>query len=130
MSGRAMELSPGRYRLDVNPGVGPAGVRRTGGDGDVRVGETGGQVEFTVSRAEKVYFWWRGPEQPEGIRLLSPGQKRLDPSGPGAGAEADESAARAGRGKLRHRPALTTRATGPADGRAGATYRPGARRRR
>lgn len=79
MSGRAMELSPGRYRLDVNPGVGPAGVKRTGGDGDVRVEARGGQVEFTVSRAEKVYFWWRGPEQPEGIRLLSPAQKRLDP---------------------------------------------------
>lgn len=69
MSGRSVRLGPGRYTLAVPSGHGPAGVQRDGEDG-VRLNVDGGQVDFELDREEEVYFWWRGPVAPAGVRLL------------------------------------------------------------
>lgn len=69
MSGQRMKLAPGRYTLQVSEGEGPAGVQRGNGS-DVRVEIDGGRVEFTVAAREEVYYWWRGPRQRRGVRLL------------------------------------------------------------
>lgn len=68
MSGRYMKLGPGRYRLAVSGGQGPAGVHRNAG-GEIRVGIDGGEVEFEVGSEEEVYYWWRGPRERPGVRL-------------------------------------------------------------
>lgn len=91
MSGRTMRLGPGRYRLDVLPGEGPAGIQRPH-DRDVTVSHTGGMVEFSLDEPERVYFWWRGPDQPAGVNFLE-----TEPSSPTA----------------RPRPATRTRALEP-----------------
>jgi hypothetical protein len=70
MSGRYVELDPGRYTLAVSRGDGPAGVHRSKGD-DVVVGVAGGRADFHVDReGESVFYWWRGPEERPGVRLL------------------------------------------------------------
>lgn len=69
MGGRYVSLEPGRYTLDVSEEEGPAGVRRKG-EAHVRVPVSGGRVEFEVERTEEAYYWWRGPAQRPGVRLL------------------------------------------------------------
>ncbi len=68
MSGTYRHLSVGRYYLEVERGRGPAGVRRPAGR-DVVVGVEGGRREFALDRRERVYYWWRGPGPPTGVRL-------------------------------------------------------------
>lgn len=68
MSGTYRHLSPGRYQLVVDPGQGPAGVRRTDGR-DIVVGIEGGRRDFSIEDSERVYYWWRGPAPREGVRL-------------------------------------------------------------
>lgn len=72
MSGRFLKLNAGRYTLSVPRGSGPAGVHRSIG-GDIAVDRDGGDVAFDVSAEERVYFWWRGPSEPAGLRVLGPG---------------------------------------------------------
>lgn len=79
MSGRIVTLEPGRYRLDVDPGFGPAGVH-TRTSGDVVVPETGGLVDFTVSALDQAYFWWRGADQPSGVRLVDTPARSAEPA--------------------------------------------------
>jgi hypothetical protein len=69
MSGTYRHLAPGRYQLVVETGQGPAGVRRTDGR-DIVVGIEGGRQDFSVAGDERVYYWWRGPEPREGVRLV------------------------------------------------------------
>lgn len=71
MSGRFMKLRAGQYMLTVPNGVGPAGVHRARGE-DVQVDRHGGQVAFEVPREQRVYFWWRGPREPAGLRIVGP----------------------------------------------------------
>lgn len=78
MSGTYRHLAPGRYQLLVDPGTGPAGVRR--GDGrDVIVGVEGGRREFTISSDERVYYWWRGPAPRDGVRLTAGSREEARP---------------------------------------------------
>lgn len=72
MSGRFMRLRPGHYMLNVPRGYGPAGVHRAQGE-DVQVDRHGGQAAFEVPAEQRVYFWWRGPLEPTGLRLVGPG---------------------------------------------------------
>jgi hypothetical protein len=70
MGGRYVRLEPGRYTLAVSDGDGPAGVQRSDGSG-VRVDVGGGRAAFQVVDAEeRVFYWWRGPEERPGVRLL------------------------------------------------------------
>lgn len=71
MSGRFMKLRAGRYMLTVPNGSGPAGVHRAR-DGDIQLDRHGGQVSFEVPQDQRVYFWWRGPREPAGLRILGP----------------------------------------------------------
>lgn len=68
MSGTYRHLSPGRYRLTVDAGQGPAGIRRPDGH-DVVVGVEGGIRTFSIDRGERVYYWWRGPAPRAGVKL-------------------------------------------------------------
>jgi hypothetical protein len=68
MSGRHMKLRAGKYVLVVPSGHGPAGVHRVADD--IRVGWQGGREAFEVPADERVYFWWRGPSEPPGMRLV------------------------------------------------------------
>lgn len=68
MSGTYRHLSVGRYYLEVERGRGPAGIRRPNGR-NVVVGVEGGRREFALSGSERVYYWWRGPAPPTGVRL-------------------------------------------------------------
>lgn len=68
MSGRFMELRAGRYTLMVPNGHGPAGIHREGTD--ITVDHRGGTVSFEVPAEERVYFWWRGPSEPSGLRII------------------------------------------------------------
>ncbi len=68
MSGTYRHLSPGRYRLTVDAGQGPAGIRRPDGH-DVVVGVEGGVRTFSINNGERVYYWWRGPAPRTGVRL-------------------------------------------------------------
>lgn len=77
MSGRYVRLEPGRYTLDVSDGEGPAGIQR-GGDGDVRVGIDGGRATFRVASPERVYYWWRGPDERAGVRLIGVSSQTRD----------------------------------------------------
>lgn len=70
MSGTYRHLSPGRYRLKVDNGQGPAGIRRPDGR-DVVVGINGGERSFALERSERVYYWWRGPRPRSGVRLMA-----------------------------------------------------------
>jgi hypothetical protein len=69
MGGRYVELEPGRYVLAVSSGEGPAGIQRDDGS-SIRVDVTGGRADFEVEAEERVYYWWRGPEERPGVRLL------------------------------------------------------------
>lgn len=69
MSGTYQHLEPGRYQLEVETGAGPAGIRRPDGR-DVVVGIDGGIKTFSLSRSERVYYWWRGPRPRKGVRLV------------------------------------------------------------
>jgi hypothetical protein len=69
MGGRFVELEPGRYTLAVSGGDGPAGVQRCDGTG-VRVDVGGGRAGFRVDDTERVFYWWRGPDERPGGRLL------------------------------------------------------------
>ena len=69
MSGTYRHLRPGRYHLAVDSGAGPAGIRRPMG-GDVAVGVEGGVRRFAVEKDERVFYWWRGPAQRNGVRLV------------------------------------------------------------
>ena len=69
MSGRYVRLRPGRYTLHVSGGEGPAGVQRNEGR-DVRVDVDGGRVDFRIAQNEEVFYWWRGPRERPGVRLL------------------------------------------------------------
>ncbi len=69
MSGTYRHLEPGRYRLHVEQGQGPAGIRRPDGR-DVVLGVTGGSRSFSLDRGERIYFWWRGPRPRSGVRLV------------------------------------------------------------
>lgn len=71
MSGRFMRLRPGQYMLNVPNGHGPAGVHRMQG-GEVQVDRDGGRVTFDVPSEQRVYFWWRGPREPSGLRIVGP----------------------------------------------------------
>lgn len=71
MSGRFMKLRAGRYMLSVPSGGGPAGVHRLKGE-EVHVDRHGGQVTFEVPADQQVYFWWRGPREPAGLRIVGP----------------------------------------------------------
>lgn len=71
MSGRYMKLRAGQYMLTVPNGGGPAGVHRAR-EGDVHVDREGGQVAFEVPQDQQVYFWWRGPREPAGLRIVGP----------------------------------------------------------
>lgn len=77
MSGRYMELPAGRYTLMVPSGDGPAGVHRE--NGDVRVDRRGGRTSFEVPTDERVYFWWRGPTEPPGIRIVGSAPRQAPP---------------------------------------------------
>lgn len=68
MSGRFMKLRAGRYTLMVPSGHGPAGVHREASD--IRLDRRGGRASFEVPTDERVYFWWRGPTEPPGIRIV------------------------------------------------------------
>lgn len=68
MSGRFMKLREGQYTLVVPNGHGPAGVHRQAGD--IQVDHRGGSVSFDVPAEERVYFWWRGPSEPPGLRIV------------------------------------------------------------
>lgn len=70
MSGTYRHLAPGRYQLEVETGQGPAGVRRPDGR-DVVVGVSGGARSFALDTDERVYYWWRGPQPREGVRLVT-----------------------------------------------------------
>ncbi len=72
MSGRFMKLNAGRYVLSVPLGNGPAGVHRAEGS-DIAVDRHGGEITFNVGAEERVYFWWRGPSAPAGLRVMGPG---------------------------------------------------------
>lgn len=78
MSGRYRHLRPGRYQLVVDGGEGPAGVRRPDGR-DVVVGVEGGVQEFALNRSERVYYWWRGPARPSGVRLEAESSEPAQP---------------------------------------------------
>ena len=69
MSGRYVRLRPGRYTLHVSGGEGPAGIRRNDGR-HLRVEVNGGRADFRVARDEEVFYWWRGPRERPGVRLL------------------------------------------------------------
>lgn len=69
MGGRYVRLGPGRYTLAVSTGDGPAGVQRADGTG-VQVDVHGGRAGFRIDDAERVYYWWRGPTERPGVRLL------------------------------------------------------------
>lgn len=110
MSGRFMELGAGRYTLMVPNGHGPAGIHREGRD--VQVDHRGGSVSFEVPAEERVYFWWRGPSEPSGLRII------------GLPAQDDGSHHPASHPPAARRPAATRAAAkGPA------AKRPAARRR-
>lgn len=68
MGGTHRTLAKGTYHLQVRPGEGPAGVRRSGGE-HVEVDVHGGAVDFEVGDAERVYFWWRGETRRAGVEL-------------------------------------------------------------
>lgn len=70
MSGRYMKLPAGRYTLMVPSGHGPAGIHRE--NEDVQLDRRGGRTSFEVPADERVYFWWRGPTEPPGIRIVGP----------------------------------------------------------
>lgn len=70
MSGTYRHLAPGRYQLEVETGQGPAGVRRPDGR-DIVVGVSGGARSFALETDERVYYWWRGPQPREGVRLVT-----------------------------------------------------------
>lgn len=70
MSGRYVRLTPGRYTLAVAEGEGPAGLHRRQGHRGVTVDIEGGRVDFTVDDDERVFYWWRGPEERPGVRLF------------------------------------------------------------
>lgn len=72
MSGRFMKLRAGQYMLTVPRGGGPAGVHRATGE-DIHLDRHGGQVAFEVPAEQQVYFWWRGPREPAGLRIVGPG---------------------------------------------------------
>lgn len=72
MSGTYRYLEPGRYQLQVDRGIGPAGIRRPDGR-DVVVGVEGGHRAFMLKRPERVYYWWRGPARGTGVRLVPEG---------------------------------------------------------
>ncbi len=79
MSGTYRHLSPGRYRLTVDAGQGPAGIRRPDGH-DVVVNVEGGIRTFSIDRGERVYYWWRGPAPRTGVQLAPadrPGSQSL-----------------------------------------------------
>lgn len=63
-----MKLRAGRYTLMVPNGHGPAGVHRQ--VGDIQLDHHGGSVAFDVPAEERVYFWWRGPSEPSGLRIV------------------------------------------------------------
>jgi hypothetical protein len=70
VGGRYVRSEPGRYTLAVSEGDGPAGVRRSDGSG-VTVDMAGGRAAFQVGEEERVYYyWWRGPAERPGVRLL------------------------------------------------------------
>lgn len=69
MSGTYRHLAPGRYKLQVESGDGPAGIRRPDGR-DVVVGVNGGARSFALEEDERVYYWWRGPKPRSGVRLV------------------------------------------------------------
>lgn len=73
MSGRYMKLPAGHYTLMVPSGHGPAGVHRE--NGDVRLDRRGGRTSFEVPADERVYFWWRGPTEPPGVRIVGPSSR-------------------------------------------------------
>lgn len=70
MSGRYVRLTPGRYTLAVDEGEGPAGLHRSNGKTEIAVDIDGGRVDFIVAADEQAYYWWRGPEERTGVRLL------------------------------------------------------------
>lgn len=70
MAGTYRTLRRGSYRLEVKPGAGPAGVRREAGE-DVAVDVRGGREVFRVERPERVYYWWRGRSQRDGVALVA-----------------------------------------------------------
>jgi hypothetical protein len=78
MSGTYRHLAPGRYQLVVDPGHGPAGVRRSSGE-DVLLGVEGGRREFSLEADERVYYWWRGPAPREGVRLTNGPRREARP---------------------------------------------------
>lgn len=80
MSGTYRYLEPGRYRLHVDRGTGPAGIRRPDGR-DIVVGVEGGRRVFSLKRPERVYYWWRGPAPGTGVRL-TPERPRTSNPGP------------------------------------------------
>jgi len=51
-------------------------VRREDDGSDVSLDVSGGRVAFRVAEPEHVYYWWRGPEERPGVRLL--GVRRTD----------------------------------------------------
>ncbi len=69
MGGIYVQLEPGRYTLAVSDGDGPAGVRRYDGS-SVSVDIDGGRIDFRVDDEEEVFYWWRGPEERPGVRLV------------------------------------------------------------
>ena len=77
MSGTYRHLEPGRYELRVDPGTGPAGIRRPDGR-DVVLGVDGGQQTFAIKRPERVYYWWRGPAPGQGVRLVPESSQELE----------------------------------------------------
>jgi hypothetical protein len=79
MGGRYVRLEPGRYTLAVASGDGPAGVQRNDGTG-VHVDVDGGRAGFRVSDEERVYYWWRGPEERPGVRLLGVTESNATPT--------------------------------------------------
>lgn len=130
MSGRFMKLRAGRYTLMVPDGHGPAGVHR--GDDDIQLDHHGGSVSFEVSADERVYFWWRGPSEPAGLRIIGlpaqddsqllPAAKRPAAKRPAAKRPMTKRAAagRRGSGSRRAKRPVTKRA---AAGRSGSDSR-------
>lgn len=80
MSGRFMKLRAGRYMLMVPSGHGPAGVHRE--ESDIRLDRRGGRASFEIPTDERVYFWWRGPTEPPGIRIVGHAPTVREPVAP------------------------------------------------
>ena len=76
MSGRYVRLKPGRYTLSVEDGEGPAGLHRPNGRPEIVVDIQGGRVDVIVAEDEKAYYWWRGPRERRGVRLLGVPRER------------------------------------------------------